>query len=558
MNTLIPRACRIAVLLAVIPPCAHAQTPPDAGALQQQIERERSQQLPRRMAPEKPSMPTEMQPSGITVTVREFRFVGNTLIPAERLASVVAAYMNRPLDFNQLQSAAAAVADAYREAGWIVRAYLPQQDIRNGIVTIQIVEAVFGKLVPEGVPSRLPLSSALARFEARQKPEEPLNADALDRALLLVDDLPGVAVAGTLLPGTKDGETDVVLKFADEPLIVGEMGADNVGSRSTGSQRITANMSVNSPLNQGEQFVANFIHARGNDYARLAWSLPVGNDGWRMGVNASRLDYRLVASEFKRLDGAGDSTSFGVEASYPIIRMRLKNLFLNFAIDRKDFDNRTATGTTSRYRIDNATVSLAGNLFDQWGGGGANSASVAFTQGKIDLGDLDPGELASLGGSYSKLRYSVTRQQVISPVLSLFAAWSGQWAKDNLDSAEKFYLGGAYGVRAYPANEGGGGRGQLLNLEIRWKLPEGFTATAFYDWGRTIQNIDNRVLASSPNRYQLRGHGLSLAWQTASGFSLKATWARRDGDNPNPSARGYDQDGSLEKNRWWLTASLPF
>ena len=36
------------------------------------------------------------------------------------------------------------LAAAYREAGWVVRAYLPQQDIAGGTVTIQIVEAIFG------------------------------------------------------------------------------------------------------------------------------------------------------------------------------------------------------------------------------------------------------------------------------------------------------------------------------------------------------------------------------------------------------------------------------
>lgn len=104
-----------------LPASAQPPVPPDAGALQQQIERERLQQLPHRMAPERPAMPAEMRPSGIAVTVREFRFAGNTLIPTEKLAPVVAGYLNRPLDFNQLQAAAAAVADAYREAGWIVR-----------------------------------------------------------------------------------------------------------------------------------------------------------------------------------------------------------------------------------------------------------------------------------------------------------------------------------------------------------------------------------------------------------------------------------------------------
>ncbi len=76
-----------------------AQTPPDAGALQQQIERERATQLPRRIAPDKPATPAALPPlAGIVVTVKQFRFAGNTLLSAEQLAPAVAPFLERPLD----------------------------------------------------------------------------------------------------------------------------------------------------------------------------------------------------------------------------------------------------------------------------------------------------------------------------------------------------------------------------------------------------------------------------------------------------------------------------
>lgn len=386
---------------------------------------------------------------------------------------------------------------------------------------------MFGRLIPEGQPSRLNLSTVRARFEAQQKSGEPLNTDALDRALLLADDLPGVTVAGALHPGAREGETDLVVKLADEPPFIGEVAADNTGSRATGEERLSANLGVNSPLGIGDQLAANLIHARGSDYARLAWSLPVGSDGWRIGANASRLDYKLVVPEFTAIKGEGDSTTIGLEASYPLIRSRLKNLFLSLAVDRKDFDNRTAIGTTSRYRIDVASLGLIGNLFDQWGGGGANSASLSLTQGRVDLGHLDAGENPALDGGFTKLRYSASRQQVVTPDVSVYGSFSGQETRDNLDSSEQFYLGGANGVRAYPANEGGGASGQLVNLELRWRLPQGFMLAGLYDWGRITQNADNGVLAANPNTYRLKGHGLALAWAARSESKGHLGTARR-------------------------------
>lgn len=551
------------LLLLLCPLVVHAQTPPDAGTLQQQIERERVEPLPRPVTPDRPPPPAEMKPDAISVTIKQFRFAGNTLLSDEQLTPVVAEYLNRSLDFAQLQAAAAAVANAYREAGWIVRAYLPRQEIADGIITIQIVEAVFGRLHLEGETARVDLAIVEARFAARQKPGTPLSAKAIDRGLLLADDLPGVAVAGTLRPGAAEGETDLVIKLADEPLVVGEVTLDNTGSRATGEERLAVNAALASPFGLGDQLAANLIHAEGNNYLRLAYTLPVGSDGWRIGTNASYLDYRLVSPEFKALDGKGDSSSVGLEANYPLIRSRLMNLFLRLAYDHKRFDNEANTTTTSKYEVDNVTIGLSGNLFDTLAGGGANAASLNLARGRVDLDGspnrADDAATTRTHGSFSKLRYALSRQQVITPDLSLYAVWSGQWANQNLDSSEKFYLGGAYGVRAYPSNEGGGSRGQMTNLELRWKLPQGFTATAFYDWGRISQNVDHDFVgAATPNSYSLKGHGLSLAWLSDSGLNLKATWARRDGGNPNPTATGRDQDGSFDKNRWWFSASMPF
>lgn len=521
--------------------------------------------LPKRLAPERPAEPEAMKPTtGATVTVREFRFAGNTLLASDRLAPVVAPYLDRPLGFVQLQAAAAAVAEAYREAGWVVRAYLPAQDIKDGIVTIQIIEAVFGGLYKEGPdPARIGTAQVLEILSAQQKAGEPLNNDALDRALLLADDLPGVAVSGALREGTGSGETDLVVKMADEPLTVGEANLDNTGSRSTGKNRLSANLTLNSPVGYGESFTANTIHTAGSDYLRLATTFPVGSNGWRIGANTSHMRYKLVAPEFVTLDAKGTSDTIGLEASYPIVRSRLSNLFLAITADHKTFDNEFSGAVTTRYRADTLSIALNGNLFDNLGGGGANSASLIWVDGKLNL-DGSPNQATDAtttraAGKFSKLRWSLSRQQVITNDLSLFAQFAGQLAGKNLDSSEKFYLGGASGVRAYPSNEGGGSEGEMLNLELRWKLPEGFTLTGFHDWGHVTVNRNNSYTgAANPNGISLKGHGLSLAWATPSGVSLKAVWARREGHNPNPTTTDNDQDGSLLKNRVWLTASLPF
>ena len=131
--------------------CARAQVRPDAGALQQQIDRGRMQSLPPGTGLERPVAPPPAltpQAGGAMITVKSFRFAGNRLIEDDRLSQVVADYLNRPLTFAELQEAATAVANAYREAGWIVRAYLPRQDVSGGIVTIAPGKGGFGTFSP--------------------------------------------------------------------------------------------------------------------------------------------------------------------------------------------------------------------------------------------------------------------------------------------------------------------------------------------------------------------------------------------------------------------------
>jgi len=538
---------------------------PDAGSLLQQIEQNQQPNIPHKDLQEtlpEPATPAEQE--GVIVTVKSFRFAGNTLLTSEQLASAVKSYLNRPLDFTQLQAAVAAVAKLYRDAGWIVRAYLPRQDITNGTVTIQIAEAVFGKAQLEGQPAtRVKLNKVLSVLNAQQKQGALLNADALDRGLLLADDLPGVAVAGSLQEGYKPKETDLLVRLTDEPLLYGDAGVDNTGPRATGANRATANFNLNSPLGLGDLTSTNVMHTQGSDYIRLDESLPVGVNGWRVGVNGSYLKYKLVAPEFTALNALGTSDAAGLEATYPLIRSRLKNVYFSANLDHKNFDNQASGATTSKYTDNTATVGLSGNLFDNIGGGGANSASLSFIDGILDLNN-SPNQAADAAaaktaGRFDKLRYSASRQQVITEDWSFFSALSGQRANKNLDSSEMFYLGGASGVRAYPANEGGGTDGDLLNLELRRKLPRGFTFVGFYDYGQiTINKNNNFTGASAINEYSLKGVGFSMAWQAANGFNLKATYSRRLGDNPNPTSTGTDQDGSFVRDRLWLVANIPF
>jgi hemolysin activation/secretion protein len=542
---------------------AHAQTPPDAGSLLQQIEREQHPGLPPKALPQFELPPPLQSLGGPTVTVHVFNFEGNTLLSSERLAPAVAKFRDRPISFAELQNAAIAAATAYRNAGWIVRAYLPQQEITGDTVTIQIVEAKLGVVRVEGSPQRISTGRVKNIVEDAQTPNTAISAKALDRALLLAGDLPGIFATGKLAEGEQQAQTDVIVTVTDGPLFSGDVTADNAGARATGPGRLLADLNLNGPFGIGDRATALLLGSQGSNYERADYSLPIGSEGWRVGLNASHLDYKVITAEFASLDAHGTSTTAGLEASYPLLRSRLANLYVGFNVDDKRFDNDSGEATTTHYTIQTASVSVYGNVFDSFGGGGANNASITLVQGEDDLGG-SPNEAADAqtthdAGSFQKLRFLAARQQVITDRLSLYAAVSGQAASKNLDSSEKFYLGGADGVRAYPVNEGGGAEGMLVTLEARERLPANFSAVGFVDWGAVRVNTDNNIAGAAKfNTEDLKGVGVALGWQATFGLSVKAAYAHRLGSNPDPTSTGDDQDGSHIENRVWLQASIPF
>lgn len=547
------------------PLLALAQQVPSAGSLLQQMEQRRNEPFstvpPVVKAPAPPEMTVMPGPRAIVKTIR---FVGNHLLSQTQLAAVVQGYLNRPLSFAEMQQAAVAVAQAYREAGWVVRAYLPRQEIADGILTIQIVEALFGGARLEGAPStRIGTDRLLRQVESAQAKGQPLNAASVDRALLLLEDVPGVLATGSLQAGPAEGESSLLLKLVDRPLASGELSADNGGGRATGPKRVIGSLSIASPAGLGDLASATLVYTQGSDYARLGYTLPLGYDGWRVGANASWLRYKVITPEVAALDAHGTSATQGLEASYPLIRARRQNLILALNYDHKSFDNSASGLVTTRYRLGEVSVGLNGNLIDTFGGGGSTGASLVLVGGKLDL-DGSPNQQADAittrtAGNFSKLRYSLSRQQVLRADLTALAALSGQFGSKNLDSGEKLYLGGSSGVRAYPSSEAGGSDGMMVNLELRKAFPDNITLSGFYDWGKVTVNHDNRFVGAAVlNDLSLRGAGISMGWLAPAGVNLKATWARRIGDNPNPSASGQDQDGTLIQNRFWLQASLVF
>jgi hemolysin activation/secretion protein len=559
---------RVTALVLAISACTQltlAQTTPDAGSLLREAER-KPQRLPNPVPQAVPKAPAGPEMGSVRVQVKAFRITGNTLISEPDLQAVLLPWVGKETSFAELQQATNAVAEAYRARGWFARPQLPAQDVNDGVVTIHIIEGRLGavRLDDGGKTLRTDRAMVTDTMTARQKSGEPLNLNALDRSTNILNDTPGVAVATILAPGKNTGDTDAVVKVQDKPLFSGTAMLDNQGARSTGADKISVSLMMDSPRGIGDQIALNGNTSEGSQYLKLAYALPWGRDGARVGASTSAMRYTLMG-ELASLNAKGDAQTFGVNASYPLLRSGTKNIAFAAALDRKTYYNEASQVATSQKVADVALLAFSGDLLDGIGQGGMTLWGINLTAGQINLSGNATNQGADRSGaktegSYHKLGYNLARLQRLSDKTSLWASFSGQSAGKNLDSSEKFSLGGASGVRAYPLSEGSGDTGWLTTLEVRHNLLPELQVSVFYDHGQITLNHDNAYTgAPLVNEASLKGYGVGLSWTQSGNFSVRASLAHRVDDNPLASAiNGKDGDGSLTLDRLWFTATKFF
>ena len=115
----------------------------DAGALMRQADQSRQVAQDRRDWNKHPPLaPPLVLADQQTLSVKGFRFAGVRLMPTEPLQAAVAPFANRALGQADLEKIISAVVDAYRQAGWVVRAYVPNQPLTSDTLTLQIFETI--------------------------------------------------------------------------------------------------------------------------------------------------------------------------------------------------------------------------------------------------------------------------------------------------------------------------------------------------------------------------------------------------------------------------------
>lgn len=474
----------------------------------------------------------------VTLVLKQVHITGMTAFNDAQVEDIYTPLIGQTITLDQAWVMAGKLTERYRNAGYFLsRATVPQQDVKDGIITLHVVEGYIGEVKFD---DELAKNHLIRDWLDRLQSYRPLKADQLESIMLQLNDLPGVSLHAVLEPIPDEqttGAVRLVLETRAEQQVHGSVSFDDYGSRFLGPfEATTQAQAVIIPM---EKTTATLLSASPWDelhYGGVKQEIPIipgGQVELYGNHTASQPGYTLKAEDIN-----SDSTLLGVAFDYKLIRQREENLTSRVAFESRETDSDIVGTPLTRDYIRALRAGLTYETVDGWNG--YNSLSGTLSQGLDILGASPAGQanLSRVGATpdFTKFEASINRIQAINEDWGIVTSAAMQVASGTLYSSEQFGYGGQSFGRAYDDSEITGDQGVAASLELRYT---GIDASwgiktvpyGFYDLG-TVWNSDSRDEAARASGSSAGG-GIKL--MSDSGISTDIGVAfplTRDIDNP--------------------------
>ena len=484
---------------------------------------------------------------GKKTLVKKIDVKGVTLIPQDVVGKIVKDYEGKELTLNEMQKICDLITDEYRKRGRVTsRAYMPPQTIteKDGILVIIVIE---GKLGNVDVKGNKFFSSWLFKKKLDMKPGEYFDYQALQKALVKINEHPDRFVKAGLVPGKEAGTTDIVLEVQDRFPVHYGYELDNFGSRYMNYFRNSFTVEDNNLTGLDDKLFVKYQKSQADFYSSpyISYTIPLC-DRLEGGAYWLWSDTRL-GKEYKALNITGSSSIGGGFFTYDIIDMDAVNFKLTGGFDSKSVINYTSGVKTSR---DEDRVLKAGFNLDMSDKFGRTIVTLEEDVGLLMDGLHAKDPLATIpgaGAEFQKLTGNLYRLQPMPFSSSILWKNAFQYSNYTLLSVEQFQLGGISNVRGYAPAEYSGDQG--LSSTVEWSFPPYFfpkdikvplskstvyDATrfvAFYDMGYV--RINNPTGVEKQNR-TLQGWGYGLRFNLPEDLFARVELAYRFDSKAQP------------------------
>ena len=469
-------------LSTLAPGCAWAvDLPADATQQIEQISRQRVPILPlpaspdfdlRLQAPEKAAVPRAIEE--LVFEIKGVKVSGNTLFSQAEVDALFKSAIGPAVTLASLRESAEALEARFREKGFfLTRVFVPPQQVKDGIFEVQVIEGYLNAVYVDGAPT----DTLRRRIEAITGPllnKRPIDLATIERALLLINDLPGVIGTSLLRQGADLGASEIVVTVAQLPdshLFT----FNNTGSRTVGPITLGVNSTFFNPFKRSGSL--NLGVTAGGDLENIdelqavnaRYSMPVGSNGaiFSFGGLASNA---IPGGTIRDLGIRALSQSISPRLRLPLLRTRPNSVYLDLgvAVNRSRTILAGEVLTFDKTTVAEATFSWAQN---GWGNGTTN-ASVGFFHALPILDHTKVSEDAKTNvkdEDFAKITLNVTRiQQTLIKGVSILGQMQGQWTNDRLPTGEFVAFGGVGIARGFDGGASAGDKGVGGLLELRY------------------------------------------------------------------------------------------
>ncbi len=346
----------------------HAAPAPNAGQLLQQQQQGQTLEPQPAVQIENTANPIAPTATDVQIPVRKIEIIGNSRFSTQQLHQLVVDAEGQQLTLNQLWQVAQKISTYYQQYGYgYSRAYLPQQNLSQGIVRINVLEAYYDKTQIDN-QSRTQ-NWLIEQTVAPLKQGERINSDQMQQQLKLLNRLKGVNTRNVLSPGTTVGSSQLNVEVQNASLINGYIGADNFGNKYTSRVRGTAGVSVNNLAGLGDELSLDMMTAgKRMNYGRIGYAFTFTGMGTRAGASYSYLDYEL-GKDLKSIGAEGSAAQSSVFISQPALLTNTAEVLLSLQYDHKQLKDDIQLNQYDKHRnIDVVTARLDGSQFDQFMG----------------------------------------------------------------------------------------------------------------------------------------------------------------------------------------------
>ena len=518
----------------VFVPISYAQPtppPPDASRATRESDRfgsatEKRVERELRRVPQKPAGPTveeeKSKPGEQKFFVKKINLIGCETYLAEDFAPLVEKYENKDETLTELNNLAKEVAGEYLKRGVIAAVFLPPQEVKDQVITMQVVEARMGELEIQKLPH---FRKDILRQYWHIKGSEILRYDKISKSLQLMNKNPDREVKASLHAGESAGTTNIILTPKTRFPIHGQYTFDREGIVTTGRERNGFGVRDNNLLGYDDTLITGLSYGKNfvGDY--IYHSIPISGYGASMmyGYSYSKSTPKKDFSVYSMKSEAENST---ISIHQDIYKKDdyLGEIAGGFDVKDKVTWYERGQGTLNK---DNLRVFNINGNFIVRGNNSVTYITPELDQGVNGFGASKKNNpLASRRGAtptYTKFSFSAQNRTNLPFDLQQNLRFRTQLASEKLFSQEQFGLGGIDTVRGYPPSDYLADKMLLVNAEMMspifllpkdWKLPyaekplkEQLTGVVFFDYGYGEHKGENK-----PFRLASVGAGIRMSF----------------------------------------------